>query len=61
MKKFYIYYHRDPRLEYYGWKRYIGKGSGNRAGVLTLSKRSAKHRSWLKHLKSLELKPIIEI
>ena len=31
MQKFYIYYHRDPREEFKGWKRYIGKGSKNRA------------------------------
>lgn len=59
MQKFYVYYHRDPRKEFKGWKRYIGKGSKNRA--TQFSGRYAKHKNWIKHLKSLGLKPIVEI
>lgn len=59
MKKFYVYYHRDPRKEYKNWKRYIGKGSKNRAN--NFSNRYAKHKNWIKHLESLGLEPIVEI
>jgi len=59
MKKFYIYYHRDPREECKGWKKYIGKGQGRRA--FHINNRYAKHKNWINHLKSLGLEPIIEI
>jgi hypothetical protein len=59
MKKYYVYYHRDPREEYLGWKRYIGKGQKNRA--YSLSNRYSAHKNWISHLKHLDLKPIVEI
>ena len=51
MKKYYVYYHRDPRPEYYRWKKYIGKGQKNRAH--DFNNRYSKHKNWLKYLKSL--------
>ncbi len=56
---YYIYYHRDPRPEYYRWKRYIGKGMGNRA--YEVRNRSARHKKWLQCLRKNNLKPIVEI
>jgi len=59
MSKYYIYYHRDPRPEHKGWKRYIGKGSGSRA--FDFKNRKAKHLHWIQKLEKSGLKPIVEI
>jgi len=58
-KKYYVYYHRDPRPKYYMWKRYIGKGIGNRA--YETKNRSARHKRWINCLKKQGLNPIVEI
>jgi hypothetical protein len=56
MQKYYVYYHIDPRNNQI---RYIGKGKGRRAYLL--SGRFGYHKNWLNELKQLGLKPIIQI
>ena len=53
---FYTYAHIDPRTNEV---RYVGKGKDRRAYSLT--QRSGHHKNWIQHLKSLNLKPIIQI
>ena len=52
-KKYYIYYHIDPRDRF---PKYIGKGSGNRAFEFGKSRRSKKYRNWINCLKKQGLK-----
>lgn len=52
----YVYIHKDPRTNKV---RYVGKGSGKRAW--DLKKRYSWHKNWILNLKSLNLKPIVQI
>lgn len=54
--KYYIYYHIDPRTDL---PRYAGKGSGMRAW--DFYNRNEHHKNWVKKLKTLGLKPIVDI
>lgn len=58
MNKYYVYIHIDPRTNLV---RYVGKGSGKRAYQFHPARRSGYHLTWLKSLKSLGMKPTVEL